>query len=178
MGPFVATHHWPLPIQEWFARDLVKEAGAVGWIEEQFERRLQSQDREHLDKDAAESRFELLASRKWSELVNGLQRDIAEYKELGGEAVFSQLSENEARISNPVAGVTATTISDAEAHTIQYIFDAEQNSIAVPEGGFFSIRRSPAGGADLYSADERVSAEQARRMILEPLLFPNPPRVM
>jgi hypothetical protein len=44
----------------------------------------------------------------------------------------------------------------------------------VPEGGFPSLR---AAGSDiaLFSADQQLTAEQARHMILEPLFFPPAP---
>ena len=40
------------------------------------------------------------------------------------------------------------------------------------------MRKSHPAGADLYSSDERITLERARRMVLQPLLLPNPPRVM
>jgi hypothetical protein len=119
----------------------------------------------------------LFADRKWIEFVKGLQCDVEEYRELGGEAILTK-GKNQCQISNPSAGVTATITADPEAHTIQYTYKAEQKNRAVPEGGFFSMRRSRLPSADLYSADQRITLEQARRMVLEPLFFPNPPRVM
>jgi hypothetical protein len=148
----------------------------MGWIEEQFERRAQAHNPGQ-DETPDESRFELLAERKWIEFVNGLERDLEEYRELGGEAALTK-GKNQCRISNPSAGVMGTLIADPEAYTIQYTYAAEQKNTAVPEGGFFSMRRSRRAGADLYSADQRITLEQARRMVLEPLLFPNPPRMM
>ena len=46
--------------------------------------------------------------------------------------------------------------------------------MAVPEGGFLSLRDVGSDMA-LFSADQQLTAEQARRLILEPLLFrPHP----
>ena len=149
----------------------------MGWIEEQFERRVHPHGRQRHDRNLDETRFEVLADQKWAEFLNGLERDVEEYRELGGEAAVSQ-RDDQCRISSSSAGVAATIRFDPEAHTIQYAYEAEQENTAVPEGGFFSMRKSRLAGADLYSADQRITLEQARRMVLEPLLFPNPPRVV
>jgi hypothetical protein len=148
----------------------------MGWVEEQFERRLQSHQQQ--EQSATETRFELLAERKWSELIQGLQADAEEYRRLGGDVAIGQLSDNEFRIANTAVGVAANLAFDPVAHTIQYTYRPENNETAVPEGGVFSMRRATPDSADLYSSDQRVSTEEARRMLLEPLLFPNPPRVM
>jgi hypothetical protein len=150
----------------------------MGWIQEQFERRIQSRDRVAGDRDACEVSFEALADQKWKELRTGLQQDVEEYANLGGNARFSDDSDVACRITNATPGITAQIVADPSAHTIHYTFESDAREIAVPEGGFFSVRRSGGNGAELYSADQQVSAEQARRMILEPLLFPNPPRIM
>lgn len=148
----------------------------MGWIQEQFERRLQSENSGRSAENPAEIKLEALANQKWQELVGGLKHDLDEYHALGGNADFSRVSDHQCRISNSNTGVTAQIIADPDAHTIQYIFESNNGSTAVPEGGFLSIRRSESNGADFYSADQRVSHEDARRLILEPLLFPSPPR--
>jgi hypothetical protein len=125
-----------------------------------------------------EAKIEALVETKWNELVRGLNEDVEEFRRLGGEADFEQLSNTECRVVNTTAGISSTVVADVTAHTIQYTFEAEAANIAVPEGGFFSLRRSGRSGADIYSSDQRITTEQARRMILEPLLFPAPPRVM
>jgi hypothetical protein len=148
----------------------------MGWIEEQFERRVQSHTQP--DQSPAETRLELLAERKWSDLIQGLQRDAEEYERLGGDVALGQTSENQWRIANTAAGIGSILTFDPGAHTIQYAYEPEKAETAVPEGGVFSMRRAGPDAADLYSSDQRVTPEQARRMVLEPLLFPNPPRVM
>ncbi len=64
--------------------------------------------------------------------------------------------------------------ADAEAHVIRYEYEAEGTDTAVPEGGILSLRGG-AQGVEIYSADERLSPEDARRLVLEPLLFPQTP---
>lgn len=147
----------------------------MGWIQEQFEQRIQSETPRSSGQNPMEIRFEALATRKWQDLVAGLKRDLDEFQKLGGDADFTDVSDQQCQISNP--GVTVRVIADPDAHTIQYTFESKAGGTAVPEGGFLSIRRSQSNGADLYSADQRISNEDARRLILEPLLFPNPPRV-
>lgn len=149
----------------------------MGLVEEQFERRMQESGRATHDQAELERRFESLAEQLWSELAGGLQEDVDEYRRLGGDADIRTISDAEYRISNHSSGVAASLVVDLTAHTIQYSFASEKKDVAVPEGGFFSIRRS-GPNAELYSADQRISLEQGRRMILEPILFPNPPRIM
>ena len=64
--------------------------------------------------------------------------------------------------------------ADTAAGSIHYEYQAEEKSVAVPEGGFLSLRALGSGVA-LYSADQQLTTEQARRLILEPLLFPPAP---
>lgn len=151
----------------------------MGWIEEQFERRVQSHQQQ--TQNPAEIRLELLAERKWAELIQGLQADADEFRRLGGDVALAQISDNQWRIANTAVGIAVTLTFDTTAPTIQYRYQPENSQTAVPEGGVFSMRRATPDSVDLYSSDQRVTTEQARRMVLEPLLFPNPtnpPRVM
>jgi hypothetical protein len=147
----------------------------MGWVEEQFERRVQSGYRR--EESPVETRFELLVDRKWAELIQGLQGDAEEYRRLGGDVAFAQVSEQQWRIANRSAGIAAVLSVDLSAHTIKYTYEPENANTAVPEGGVFSMRRSGPNTVELYSSDQQTDAEQARRMVLEPLLFPNPPHV-
>jgi hypothetical protein len=150
---------------------------SMSWVEEQFERRLNS-TRQEAPEGPVEAKLEALVEGKWNELIRGLNEDVEEFRRLGGDADFDQLSSTQCRVLNATAGTSATVTVDVSAHTIQYTFAAEARDTAVPEGGFFSLRRSARSGADIYSSDQRITTEQARRMILEPLLFPAPPHIM
>lgn len=44
-----------------------------------------------------------------------------------------------------------------------------------PKAASFPLRLSRYSRADIYSADERLTDEEARRMLLEPVLFPEEP---
>jgi len=76
------------------------------------------------------------------------------------------------RISNPAAHIAALVTADMSAQTIQYTYEPESADSAVPEGGVLSLRPSE-HWVELYSADQRLTSDQARQLILEPLLFPN-----
>ena len=147
------------------------------WIREQFERRMHANN-PGIGESPTEISFESKVELKWKELLEGLKRDVEEYRRLGGTVDLVEQSELACRISNQDIGVGALIIADPEAHTVQYTFEPDSEGTAVPEGGFFSMRGSSRHGADLYSADQLVSVEECRRMILEPLLFPAPPRRM
>jgi hypothetical protein len=56
-----------------------------------------------------------------------------------------------------------------------YDYQSEELRAAAPEGGIFSVRLTRYGRADIYSTDERLNNEEARRMLLEPVLFPEEP---
>jgi hypothetical protein len=148
----------------------------MSWIREQFERRMHANNLGGHE-NAAEISFESEVEHKWKELREGLKRDVVEYRRLGGTVALVENSDLECRIANQEIGVAALITADPEAHTVQYTFESDNGGTAVPEGGFFSMRSSRQG-AQLYSADQRVSLEACRRMILEPLLFPTPPRTM
>jgi len=147
----------------------------MSWIEEQFERRVSATRQQSTS--PVEARFEELAENKWLELIMELNEDIEEYRRLGGEAGFEQLSSTQCRVTNVNAAVSATITADISAHSIRYIFEATASTTAIPEGGFFSLRRAPSG-AELFSADQKITSEQARRMVLEPLLFPTSPHIV
>lgn len=147
----------------------------MGWIHDRFERRVETENSDS-DTRSREMRVEALAENKWQELLRGLRKDLEEYRRLGGDASLAEVSDVQCKISNPSPRVIAEITADPAAHTIRYTFSSDAADTAVPEGGFFSIRSSPSNQADLYSADQRVSDEQVRRMILEPLLFPTLPR--
>jgi hypothetical protein len=56
---------------------------------------------------------------------------------------------------------------------LRYEFEATRENVPTPDGGFFSIRISAAGQAELFSADQPLTSEQARRVLLQPVLFPS-----
>lgn len=142
----------------------------MGWITD----RLKDQANEQASAGAQEpgqTSFEILAGRKWNRLVDGLKKDVEEFRHHNADAGFKQLSDVECRVSNPKSNVAAAISLDLSTNAIQYHYEPEEKDTAVPEGGVLSIRPSHRS-LELYSADQMLSCEQARRMILEPLLFP------
>ena len=97
--------------------------------------------------------------------------ETEEFRRMNGKADFKRQSDFQCRISNSEVGAALVLTADLPAQSIQYNYEAEQKNIAVPEGGFLSLRSSDSGVA-LYSADQQLTTEQAQRLVLEPLLFP------
>jgi hypothetical protein len=140
----------------------------MSWIEDKYDSGIHS--------PAAESSAgtQLPADRKWSELLDGLKADADDFSRLGGKANFERVSETECRVSNPAASISAILTEDPSAPMIRYIYTPDRENVAVPEGGVLTLRVS-GNTAQFYSADQQLTPEQARRMILEPLLFPSRP---
>ena len=142
----------------------------MGWIADQFESRAASQSTENPDESNAQG-FEVKADDTWTKLMEGFRQDVEEFQRLNGDAEFKQLSDLSCRISNSAAHVAALVTADMSAQTIHYTYEPEDADTAVPEGGVLSLRPSE-HWVELYSADQRLTSDQARQLILEPLLFP------
>jgi hypothetical protein len=143
----------------------------MGWIADQFESRAPSQSTENSNESSAENSFEVKAEDTWTKLMDGFRQDVDEFQRLNGDADFKQISDSSCRISNPRAHVAALVTADMSAETIQYTYEPEDADTAVPEGGVLSLRPCE-HWVELYSADQRLTSDQARQLILEPLLFP------
>ena len=145
----------------------------MGWIKEQFRRLAQLQDTETLSdssgqEDSAESQS------VWLQLQNGIRLDAEDFKRGGGDCNFEHPSDNQVRIVNPAAKMAAVITAALDSRTIEYSYQAEADHVAVPENGVFTIREH-GPSEQLYSADQPVSLEQARQMIMQPVLFPDLP---
>src|SRR5579864_5387166 len=140
----------------------------MGWVTDLFHKRTQSADRVAREKQTGADSPESLAHQKWTELVRGVERDAQEFGHLTGKSEFKQVSEFQYRISNSEVGVALVVTADMAGRSIQYEYEAEAKNVAVPEGGFLSLRSVDSGVA-LYPADQQLTIEQERRLILEPL---------
>jgi len=109
------------------------------------------------------------------ELREALRGDVAEFNREGGNATFTAESENQVQISEADQGLSVIIAADPVDHNIRYDFQSTHSRVASPEGGFFSLRMSPSGRGQLFSADQQISPEQARRALLQPVLFPTEP---
>jgi hypothetical protein len=140
------------------------------WIEEEYQGRGGSI--ETLDETARERHLQKAAEARWQQLANDVRADVEEFSRIVSPAEFSPQSEVEFRVGrSPLALVVR---ADLENHNIHYDYNSDDQRAAAPEGGILSMRLSRYGRVDLYSADERLTDEEARRMLLEPVLFPTP----
>ena len=143
----------------------------MGWVTENFKKRMHLGSHEQNPERSLGDSFESKASRKWAELTREIEQDTEEFRRHNGKADFKQQSDFQCRISNGEAGLALVLVADMTAHSVHYHYEAEQKNVAVPEGGFLSLRAVDSDVA-FYSADQQVTTEQARRLVLEPLLFP------
>ena len=141
----------------------------MGWVTDLFHKHSSGQGAR--ERQGTADSHESLARLKWNELVRGIEQDAEEFGHVHKRPDFKQVSDFQYRISNGEIGVALLLSADIPAGAIHYEYQAEEKNVAVPEGGFLSLR-SVVSGVALYSADQRLNTEQARRLILEPLFFP------
>lgn len=122
-----------------------------------------------------ENRFESVEQEQWAKLKQQIQDDVEEFRGNGGGAELRETSSSECMVSNTNIGLAVRINADFAAHNIRYDFESSARRMAPPVGGVFSIRGDEKGSAEIYSADQRVSSEQARRMLLAPVFFPDEP---
>ncbi len=144
----------------------------MGWIENQVKNVANSET--DAGKSRGEGSQETRMEAKWRDLVQGFRNDIDEFKQSHGYADLTQNSDAEIRVSNPSAKMAVVVTADLAGQAIRYVYQPEDDQTAVPEMGILTLRSSD-NRIDLYSADERQTPEQARRLILQPLLFPDRP---
>jgi len=143
----------------------------MGWIQEY--RRKTFQDSSESD---SETQFAPAALSRWRELGDELRADVAEFNKQGTGAELEVEGEDTYRVRNSGSGLELVLKADFENHTATYEYTAiNQRSAGVPEGGMLSMRQSRRGDVEFYSADERLTSEETRQVLLEPLLFPKQP---
>jgi hypothetical protein len=141
----------------------------MGWIQDY--RRQSSQD-SHAQSDP-ESQFAVAAHSRWRELGDELRADVAEFNKQSTGADLAVEGEDTYRVRNSGSGLELVLKADFENHSASYDYTAiNQQSAGVPEGGMLSMRQSRRGDVEFYSADERLTSEETRQVLLEPLLFP------
>ncbi|HET7750738.1 MAG TPA: hypothetical protein VFK81_15225 [Terriglobales bacterium] len=140
----------------------------MGWITEEYSRRPAAQPSQASD----QARQHAVAN-LWLELREGMQSDVNEYNRWGGAAIFDATGQQQAAVSDHATGLQVRIQADLPDRHLRYEFEATRESVPAPDGGFFSIRISAAGKAELFSADQPLTCEQARRVLLQPVLFPS-----
>ena len=141
-------------------------AAKLTWIEAELHR---LRGVAQLDDTARELVFQKAAQSTWEQLMRDARADVEEFNRSGNEVEFTETSPLGFHVTR--AAVELVVAADLANHSIRYDYHSEKAE-ASPEGGIFSLRLSRYGRVHLYSADERLSAEEARRMLLEPVLFP------
>ncbi|HJT00952.1 MAG TPA: hypothetical protein VJ756_17800 [Terriglobales bacterium] len=141
----------------------------MGWITEEYSRRSPAAQP---SQDPDQARQHAIAN-LWLELRDGLQADVNEYNRWGGAAIFDATEQEQAAISDPTTGLQVRIQADLPDRHLRYEFEATRESVPAPDGGFFSIHIAAAGKAELFSADQPLTCEQARRVLLQPVLFPS-----
>jgi hypothetical protein len=117
--------------------------------------------------------FARAARQRWSALGEELKADVAKFNSSRGSADFSESGENRFLVRNSDTGLQLTITADFAGHTIDYDYNQLNDKTAgVPEGGMLSMRQTPIGTVEFYSADEPLTANEARHVLLEPVLFP------
>ena len=140
----------------------------MGWIEDYLNRGQENQSNTKLPTEFAEQ-----AHQRWQKLGDELRADVAEFNSHHAGADLSQPADNQFVVSNSASGVQLTLTADFAAQTISYTYSPiNDRSAGVPEGGILSIRQSRRRGVEFYSADERLTSEETREVLLEPVLFP------
>jgi hypothetical protein len=141
----------------------------MGWIQDY---RRQSSQNAHGQLDQ-ESQFAAAARSRWRELGDELRADLAEFNKPDTGAELAVEGEDTYRVRNSGSGLELVLKADFENHSVRYDYAAiNQQSAGVPEGGMLSMRQSRRGDVEFYSADERLTSEETRQVLLEPLLFP------
>ena len=144
----------------------------MGWIQEHRRQTSQNIDQQ-LD---PEGRFAVAARARWQELGDELRADVEEFNKQGSGADLATEGEDQYRVQNSSSGLELTLTADFGNRTVRYDYSAiNQRSAGVPEGGMLSMRQSRSGTVEFYSADERLTSEETRQVLLEPLLFPKQP---
>ena len=146
----------------------------MGWIQDH--RRQTSQDTDY--QPDPEIQFAMAARARWQELGDELRADVEAFNKQGSGVDLATEGEDQYRVQNSSSGLELALTADFGNRTVRYDYSAiNQRSAGVPEGGILSMRQSRSGTVEFYSADERLTSEETRQVLLEPLLFPQQPAV-
>lgn len=120
-----------------------------------------------------EQEFLQAAKQRWEKLGQELKADVVAFNSRAGNAVFSQPGDNKYRVQNSGSGVELTLTADFEAQVVRYDYSpVNTRSAGAPEGGILAMRQRPQGAVELYSADERLTPDETRQVLLQPVLIP------
>lgn len=138
----------------------------MGWIENYRSRTTSGHDTQN-------SPFIDAARQRWKQLGEELKADVVEFSAQHSGAEFSRSGEDRYHVVYDQSGLELEVTADFEAQVVRYDFKPTGSDTAgAPEGGMLSMRQSRFGTVEFYSADERLTSEEARQILLAPVLFP------
>lgn len=142
----------------------------MGWIQNYNERRKDDTSQNEAD---SQIRFNQAARARWQQLGEELKADVTEFSTGQQKASFSAEGDSLYRIRNSASGLELVLQADFDNSIVRYEYAAlNDHTAGAPEGGMLSIRQSRRGTAEFYTADERLTSEETRQVLLEPVLFP------
>ena len=142
----------------------------MSWIEN-YHRRNSTADSQAQQNEQLQ--FAQAARERWRLLGKELQADVAEFNARSSQADFAAEDDDLYRVRNSVSGLELVLHADFDNCVVRYDYAVINNQTkGAPEGGMLSIRKSPRGSAEFYTADERLTSEETRQVLLEPVLFP------
>jgi hypothetical protein len=142
----------------------------MGWIRNYRRRDAQNTSQRETN---PEVRFNEGARERWRHLGEELKADVEEFNAKKHGANFSAEGNDVYRVKNSDSGLELTLRAEFDSALVRYEYAAVNDHTAgTPEGGILSIRQSRRGTAEFYSADERLTSEETRQVLLEPVLFP------
>jgi hypothetical protein len=98
---------------------------------------------------------------------------VADLNARGTGASFEQPDEAQYRVAYSASGLELVVAADFAGLTVRYQYVPVANASAgTPEGGILSMRHCEGGTVEFYSADRRLTSEETRRELLDPLLPP------
>lgn len=141
----------------------------MNWVNEEAHSRTQPDAAP--DEGQRERLFDEAASRRWDELRQELRGDTSDFNSQGGAADFVD-GEDACEVQCASTGLTLRARFDRSDRIVRYDYESDRRRSAPPEGGIVSMRFSRYRRAELYSSDEHLTSEEARRLLLEPVFFP------
>jgi hypothetical protein len=152
----------------------------MGWIAEHLNKESRNKEsrnndprQNHQGADAPANQFMAQARRRWLQLAEELRADVGEFNSHGSGAGFAQPTDDRFEITNSASGLQLVIDADFGDQIIRYEYSSvNDNSAGTPEGGILSMRQSQRGNVEFYSADERLTSEETREILLKPVLFP------
>jgi hypothetical protein len=138
----------------------------MGWIESYRSRATSGREQ-------PKTAFVDAARQRWQQLAAELKADVAEFSARHSGAEFSSSGDDTYHVTYDESGLELDITADFEAQVVHYHYKPTSSSSAgAPEGGILSMRQSHGGTVDFYSADERLTSEETRQVLLAPVLFP------